>query len=66
MAAREQGNQKVVDDLVLSDDALADLGTQDAAGVAQLAGCGDVALDDLRRWPRGSFTSTRRENRRFL
>jgi hypothetical protein len=59
----------VVDDLVLSDDALADLGTQGASGVAQLAGRGDVALYDFRRWPGGRFPtegSTRRENRSFL
>jgi hypothetical protein len=49
MAAREQGNQEVVDDLVLSDDALADLGTQGTPGLAQLARGRDVALDHLGR-----------------
>jgi hypothetical protein len=66
VAAGKEGNQEVVDDIVLSDDALADLGTQDASGVAQLACCGDVALDDLRRRPGACITSTRRENRSFL
>jgi hypothetical protein len=68
MAAGKQGDQEVVDDLVLSDDALADFRTQDASGVAQLTCRGDVAFYDFGRGPGGCFPTdgTRRENRSFL
>jgi hypothetical protein len=69
VAARKQGNQEVVDDLVLSNDALADLGAQGALGLAKLACCGDVALDHLGRRPGGCFASensTRRASCGFL
>jgi len=68
VAAGKQGNQEVVDDLVLSDDALADLGTQGAPGLAQLACRGDVAFYDFGRGPGGCFPTegTGRENRSFL
>jgi hypothetical protein len=69
MAARKQGNQQVVDDLVLSDDALADLGTQGTPGLAQLACSGDIALDYLGRRLGGCLNGdngTRRASRSFL
>jgi hypothetical protein len=69
VAARKQGNQEVVDDLVLANDALANLGTQSAPSLAKLAGCGDIAFDHLRRRPGDSFASdgsTRKKSRSFL
>jgi hypothetical protein len=69
VAARKQGNQQMFDDLVLPDDALADLGTQGAAGLAKLAGGGDIALDHLGRGRGGcvaSHGSARKNSHGFL
>ncbi len=54
---------------MLSDDALADLGTQGAPRLAKFVCRGDVPLDHIGRWPGGGFThagSTRQKNRNFL
>jgi hypothetical protein len=54
---------------VLPDDALADLGTQGAPGLAKLAGGGDVPLDHLGRGRGGcvaSHGSARKNSHGFL
>jgi hypothetical protein len=69
VAAREQGNQEVLDDLVLPDDALADLCTQGTPGLAELADGGDIPLDYLGRGRGGcvaSHGSARKNSHGFL